>query len=56
MELLKAQKVAYLPDESDRRCRFCSKKLELIRTVVDCDSGDIIHMFKCECGDRIWTE
>lgn len=56
MDLLKAKTIAHLPDASDRMCRFCKKKLELIRTVIDSETGAVIHMFKCECGDRSWTD
>jgi hypothetical protein len=47
MDLLEAKRIAYLPDASDRRCRFSKKTLELVRTVVDSDRGDVIHMFEC---------
>lgn len=56
MDLFMARRIADLPDTSDRKCRFCMKKLELVRTVVDSDRGDVIHMFKCECGDHIWID
>jgi hypothetical protein len=56
MDMLKAERIAHLPDYSDLKCRFCEKKLELIRIVIDSETGDVIHMFKCECGDRSWTD
>jgi transposase len=56
VDLFAAEKVAEVPSTSTKRCRLCGEKLELIRTVMDKDTGDIIHMFKCRCGERIWDD
>jgi len=55
MELFRAEKVGEMESNSIRKCRVCNQKLELIRTVMVAD-GDLIRMFKCKCGERIWEE
>ena len=55
MELYRAQKVAEIESSSTKRCRFCGERLELVRTVMNTNTGEIIHMFECRCGERIWT-
>jgi hypothetical protein len=56
VELFWAEKVAEIESSSVRRCRLCGEKLELVRTVMNTDSGKIIHMFECSCGERIWDD
>ncbi|MFB9269697.1 hypothetical protein ACFFWD_42400 [Bradyrhizobium erythrophlei] len=56
MELFEAAKVAEFHSASERRCRFCNQHLELVRTIVDTASGELIHMFECECGERVWDD
>jgi transposase len=56
VELFTAEKVAEVPSASTKRCCFCGEKLELIRTVMDSNTGDVIHMFECECGERVWDD
>ena len=53
--MLRAEKVGEMESDSIRRCRVCNRKLELFRTVMVAD-GDLIRMFKCACGERIWEE
>jgi hypothetical protein len=55
MQLLSAETVAELPSASSRQCRSCGEKLELIRTVIT-ETGKIIHMFECRCGERPWDD
>jgi hypothetical protein len=56
VELYRAEKVAEIESASIRRCRLCGEKLELVRTVMNTNSGKIIHMFECSCGERIWDD
>ena len=56
VELFQAEKVAEIESSSTRRCRFCGEQLELVRTVMNVDTGEIIHMFECRCGERIWDD
>ena len=59
VELFQAEKVADIENSSTsstRRCRLCGEKLELVRTVMNKDTGEIIHMFECRCGERIWDD
>ena len=37
-------------------CRFCKRKLTLVRTIVESDTGAVVHMFECYCGERIWRD
>lgn len=56
MELFSAQKVAEMQSNSTRRCRVCNQPLLLTRTVVVDETGDLIHLFECKCGERIWEQ
>jgi hypothetical protein len=56
MELFKAEKIAELEDNSDRRCRTCGETLMLVRTVFYPDRDALIRSFECECGERIWDD
>jgi hypothetical protein len=57
MELFRAEKIATVRDYSNRDCRFCGAKLTLVRTIVESESGIVIHMFEClQCGDRTWID
>jgi hypothetical protein len=56
MELFLAKKVASVEDQSSKICRFCNRKLILVRTMVEYDSGVVVHMFECRCGERIWKD
>lgn len=42
--------------QSNKICRLCNARLRLVRIMIDSDTGDLIHMFECKCGERIWTE
>jgi hypothetical protein len=55
MELFKAEKVGEIESDSIRKCRVCSQQLELGRTILIA-TGDIIRLFECKCGERIWEE
>jgi hypothetical protein len=56
LRLFRAEKVAEFQSPSGRRCWFCGQKLELVRTFVDVRTGDTIHIFECECGERVWDD
>ncbi len=56
MELLRAEKIATVVDQASKTCRFCNEKLRHVRAVVISDTGAVIHMFECSCGERIWTD
>jgi hypothetical protein len=56
MELFRAEKIATVHDQSNHDCRFCGGRLTLVRTIMESESGVVIHMFEClQCGDRTWT-
>ena len=60
MELFRAEKIAegiHGPSiVSTRKCPLCGRALELMRKMLDLDTGRVIHMYECECGDRIWDD
>jgi hypothetical protein len=56
VELFRAEKIATFDDLSDKTCRICAKKLALKKTIFEADSASVVHLFKCECGDRVWSE
>ena len=56
MELFRAEKVATVVDQATKTCRFCDEKLRHVRAVVISDTGAVIHMFECRCGERTWTD
>jgi hypothetical protein len=53
MELFWAERIAIVEDQSSKTCRVCAKKLMLVRIIANPDSGAVIHMFECACGERI---
>ena len=57
MELFRAEKIATVQDQSNHDCRFCGERLTLLKTIMESESGDVIHIFECEqCGERIWKD
>ena len=60
MELFRAEKVAEgihgASTDATRKCRFCGGALELMRKMLDMDTGHLIQMYECECGDRTWDD
>jgi hypothetical protein len=57
MELFWAEKlVAVEEDQSSKICRACAEKLSLVRVMVDSETGGVIHMFECRCGERVWSD
>ena len=55
MEIFCAAKVADVEDQSDKTCR-CGEKVELVGVIIDSLTGDVVHLFKCQCGERTWQE
>jgi GTP cyclohydrolase II len=55
MEIFCGEKVAVVEDRSNETCR-CGEKLALVRVIVDSLTGDTVHLFKCQCGERTWQE
>jgi hypothetical protein len=39
-----------------RLCDTCAGKPALVRSMLDSLSGRTVRMFKCQCGERRWTE
>jgi hypothetical protein len=56
MELFQAEMVAAIEHLSSKTCRRCNARLHLVKVIVDSDTGDVVHMFECQCGERIWNE
>jgi hypothetical protein len=56
MELFRAEKIATVQDQSNHDCRFCGGRLTLLKTIMEYESGVVIHIFECgQCGERIWS-
>ena len=56
MELYQAEKVATVENQTSKTCRVCGEKLKHVRAMVISDTGAVIHLFECQCGERIWVE
>jgi len=58
MELFRAEKIAAVrQDQSNHDCRFCGGRLTLLKTIMECESGVVTHIFECpQCGDRTWND
>ena len=55
MEIFRAEKIAVVEDQSNTTCR-CGGKLAIVRVIVNSLSGDLVYMFKCQCGERTWKD
>jgi transposase len=57
MELFRAHKIAEGPSASTKRCGLCRETQEVVKVIVDADSGHSIQMFECKnCGERTWDD
>ncbi len=54
VELFRAEKVGELESISTKKCRACGERLVLVRGILDASTGEMIQMFECDCGERIW--
>jgi len=39
-----------------RLCNACGEKPALVRSMLDSLSGRTVRMFKCQCGEKTWTD
>jgi hypothetical protein len=57
MELFTAEKIAEVQGASKRRCRFCGETQEIVRVILDADTGHTVQMFECNrCEERNWDD
>lgn len=56
MELFKAEKVGEVFGRSEKTCQRCGARLELVRSFVDDETGEVVHTFECLCGARVWDD
>jgi len=56
MELIRGYRVGEIPDQAERSCRGCGEKMKLIRAILNSDTGKVIYMFECKCGERTWED
>jgi len=56
MDLYRAEKIGNVVEQASKTCHFCDEKLRHVRAVVISDTGAVIQMFECRCGQRIWVE
>jgi hypothetical protein len=54
VKLFRAEKVGELESISTKKCRACGERLVLVRGILDASTGEMIQMFECDCGERIW--
>jgi formate dehydrogenase maturation protein FdhE len=40
----------------DRACNVCGEKPNLLRSMLDTQTGRTVRMFKCKCGEQTWQE
>ena len=56
MEVFWAELIAAVEDHSSKKCRVCGEKLTLVSVIMNPDTGAVIHLFECQCGERFWTD
>jgi hypothetical protein len=56
MEIFRAEKIWTVEDRSNRVCDVCGKKMTHVKLIMDSDTGAVIHIFECRCGERIWVD
>jgi hypothetical protein len=56
MKIFRAEKIADLPSTSVKKCRTCDEALKHVAVILNPDSGRVIQLFKCECGERMWDD
>lgn len=55
MELFRAEKIGEMESNSIKNCRACNERIKLVRTMLT-DEDQLIRMFECSCGERVWEE
>jgi hypothetical protein len=56
MKIFWSEKIVAAEDQSSKLCFACGRKMSLVKLIVDSDTGDVIHMFECMCGERVWDD
>jgi hypothetical protein len=56
MEIFRAEKIAEVPSTSIKKCQRCNGEFEHVSVIFVSETGRIIQMFKCECGERSWED
>lgn len=57
MELFSTEKVTEITSISIKSCRFCGENRQLIKTMIDSRTGNVIHLFRCStCGEQNWED
>lgn len=46
---------SYQPNPA-KPCNHCGRKPALAVKMLNTDTGGIVRMFKCQCGEQTWTE
>lgn len=39
-----------------RSCDACGKRMRQLQSLLDTTTGKTVRIFKCECGEQIWSE
>ena len=51
MKLFRAEKIATVVDQATKTCRFCDEKLLHVEGSGISDTGAVIQMSECRCGE-----
>jgi hypothetical protein len=51
MELFRAEKIAIVRDQSNHECRFCAGRLTLVKTIMESESGVVIHILNASSAE-----
>ena len=55
MNYFSSETLSGLKTREDARCK-CGAKPKLAHRMMDPTRGLTVRMFRCECGERSWTE
>jgi predicted SprT family Zn-dependent metalloprotease len=39
-----------------RRCPTCSTPVRLTHTILDSRRSKTVHLYTCQCGERVWDD
>lgn len=42
--------------DTRRRCPACTAFVRLSHTFLDTNKGKSVHLYECQCGERIWED